>query len=156
MTFPLPRDLMVSVSGVRGKVGEALTPEVVTRFAAAFGSYVNDTVGGRGRVVIARDSRTSGPMFVRAATSALQSVGCDVLDAGLAPTPTALYAVRHHGAAGGIVITASHNPVEWNALKLASASGMFLDADEASRMREFLEDARITRAGWDTIGTVTA
>jgi len=152
----LPRELMVSVSGVRGRVAEALTPEIVARFAAAFGAYVSTAAGNRrARVVIARDSRTSGPMFVRAAISALQSVGVDVIDAGLAPTPTALYAVRHHQADGGIVVTASHNPVEWNALKFASAESMFLDAEQAPRMRTFLDTVEQHRATWDRIGEVT-
>lgn len=155
MTFEMPSDLMVSVSGVRGRVGEALTPEVVSRFAAAFGSYVKETTGeARPRVVLGRDSRTSGPMFARAVTAALQSVGCDVVDIGLAPTPTTLFAIRHHGAAGAIVVTASHNPVEWNALKFASASGMFLDADEAPRMRAYVSERPIARAGWDGLGGV--
>jgi phosphomannomutase len=154
MAFEIPRDLMVSVSGVRGRVGEALTPEIVNRFAAAFGAYLREVAGGRPRAVIARDSRTSGPMFVRAATAGLRAVGCDVLDAGLVPTPTALFAVRHHKAHGGIVVTASHNPVEWNALKLASGSGMFLDADEAARMRTYIEDGAIRWAAWDELGTV--
>jgi phosphomannomutase len=123
MAFEIPHGLMVSVSGVRGRVGEALTPEIVTRFAAAFGAFLHESASGRPRAVIARDSRTSGPMFVRAATAGLQSVGCDVIDAGLVPTPTTLFAVRHQRAQGGVVVTASHNPVEWNALKLASASG---------------------------------
>jgi phosphomannomutase len=159
MSFDLPEDLMVSVSGVRGKVGEALTPEIVTRFAAAFGAYVRESAGGgaggRARVIVARDSRTSGPMFVHAVISALQSVGCDVIDIGLAPTPTALFAIRHHQAAGGIVVTASHNPVEWNALKFASSVGMFLDADEAPAMRAFVNDRVIPRATWDALGTLT-
>jgi phosphomannomutase len=156
MTYEIPAGLMVSVSGVRGRVGEALTPEVVTHFAQAFGVYLSERTGRRARVVIARDSRTSGPMFVRAATAGLQAVGCDVIDAGLAPTPTALFTIRHHQADGGIVVTASHNPVEWNALKLASASGMFLDAEEAARMRMFLEPSALRWASWDGIGAVAA
>lgn len=157
MAFVIPKELMVSVSGVRGRVGEALTPEVVTRFASAFGAYLSDRSGGRRpRVVIARDSRTSGPMFVRAAAAALQAVGCDVIDLGLAPTPTTLFAIRHHRADGGIVVTASHNPVEWNALKLAGPDGMFLDAEEGPRMRAFLADDAIRFAGWDGLGDVTA
>ena len=157
MSFDLPKDLMVSVSGVRGKVGEALTPEIITRFTAAFGAYVRSTTSGEGkpRVIVARDSRTSGPMFVHAVISALQSVGCDVIDIGLAPTPTALFAIRHHQAAGGIVVTASHNPVEWNALKFASSVGMFLDAEEAPAMRAYVNDREIPRAAWDTLGTLT-
>src|SRR5262245_51441778 len=155
MAFEIPRDLMVSVSGVRGRVGDPLTPEIVARFASAFGAYLAEVAGGRPRAVIARDSRTSGPMFVRAATSGLQSVGVDVVDIGLAPTPSALFAVRHHRAHGGVVVTASHNPVEWNALKLASGSGMFLDADEAARMRTFIPDDAIRWASWDRLGDVT-
>jgi len=152
----IPDDLMVSVSGVRGRVGESLTPEVVVRFAAAFGAYLRERTGqARPRVVLGRDSRTSGPMFVHAVTAALQSVGCDVIDVGLAPTPTTLYAIRHHQAAGGIVVTASHNPVEWNALKFASAAGMFLDAEEAPAMRAFVSDRPIPRAAWNQLGSVS-
>jgi phosphomannomutase len=154
LPFEIPQDLMVSVSGVRGRVGGGLTPEVVARFTAAFGAYLCETADGRPRVVLARDSRTSGPMFYRTVTAALQSVGCDVLSAGLVPTPTALYAIRHHSAHGGIVVTASHNPVEWNALKFASGAGMFLDGDEAARMRAFLDERPIPRAGWDALGEV--
>jgi phosphomannomutase len=157
MAFEIPDDLMVSVSGVRGRLGEGLTPEVITRFAAAFGAYLREGAGDRRpRVVLARDSRTSGPMFSAAVTAGLQSVGCDIIAAGLVPTPTALYAVRHHGADGGIVVTASHNPVEWNALKFASGEGMFLDAEQAPRMRAYVSERPIPRAGWDALGTVTA
>lgn len=154
MKVELPKELMVSVSGVRGRVAEALTPEIVARFAAAFGSYLRAESGRRPLVVVGRDSRTSGPMFMRAAVSALQSVGCDVRELGIAPTPTALYAIRHHQAAGAIVVTASHNPVEWNALKFAASDGMFLDAQQAPRMRAFLDESKISRAAWDQIGDV--
>ena len=154
MRFEVPADLMVGVSGVRGRVGAGLTPEVVARFAAAFGAHLLDTVGARPRVIVARDSRTSGPMFERVVTAALQSTGCDVIAAGLVPTPTALYAVRHHRAAGAIVVTASHNPVEWNALKFASGEGMFLDAEQAARMRAWLSDRPIPRAPWDGLGAI--
>jgi phosphomannomutase len=166
MSFELHPELMVSVSGIRGRVGEALTPEVVARFAAAFGAHARDEVaagrggraagegggGSRPAVVLGRDSRTSGPMFQQVAAAALQSVGCDVIVVGLVPTPTALLAIRHHGAAGGIVLTASHNPVEWNALKLASAAGMFLDGEESARLRRYVADRPIPRAGWDGLG----
>lgn len=153
MSFELPKTLMVSVSGVRGRVAESLTPEIISRFAAAFGSYLK-TESKRPLVVVARDTRTSGPMFMRAAISALQSVGCDVRELGVAPTPTALFAIRHHKADGAIVVTASHNPVEWNALKFASREGMFLDADQAPRMREFLDESKVQRAAWDQLGDV--
>lgn len=153
MSFEIPEGLMVSVSGVRGKVGEALTPEVVLRFAAAFGAYLREAAGGRPKVVLGRDSRTSGPLLARAVSAALEGVGCDVVDVGLVPTPTVLMSIGHHGAQGGIIVTASHNPIEWNALKLASGEGMFLDADQAESMRGQLE-RRPPWQGWDGIGTV--
>jgi phosphomannomutase len=155
MSFEIPAELMVSVSGVRGRVGAGLTPEIVARFAAAFGAFVREGNGGRrGRVVLARDSRTSGPLFQDTVSAALRSVGCDVICIGLAPTPTALYAIRHHEADGAIVVTASHNPVEWNALKFASRVGMFLDGDESARMRAYVNDRPIPRAAWDELGIV--
>src|SRR5262245_24896179 len=93
--------LMVSVSGIRGKVGEALTPEIVATYAAAFGAWA---LGKNKRpIVVGRDSRVSGPMFHRAALAALQSVGANVLDIGLTTTPTCQLAVEHHHAAGGIM-----------------------------------------------------
>src|SRR6185437_10407771 len=151
--------LMVSVSGVRGRVGEALTPEMVTRFAAGFGAWAKAkwSAGPRGsgrcRVVVGRDSRVSGPMFHRATIAALQSVGCDVIDVGLAPTPSIQLAVEHHHAAGGLAITASHNPIEWNALKFIGPSGLFLDGAEGTEMRGVVESA-IPRATWDRLGEV--
>lgn len=130
-----PDSLIVSVSGIRGRVGVDLTPEIVAGFAAAFGTFVRARGWGQ-HVGIARDSRTSGPTFVRAATAGLQAVGCRVSDLGLAPTPTALLEIEQAGLSGGIVVTASHNPKEWNALKLASPQGAFLTPDEG---RAFLE-----------------
>jgi phosphomannomutase len=157
MAFEIPSDLMVSVSGVRGRVGAGLTPEVVARFASAFGAYVRDRSGkSRPKVVLGRDSRTSGPMFSRIVAGALQSVGCDVIEIGVAPTPTALYTIRALEADGAIVVTASHNPVEWNALKLASSAGMFLDAEEAPLMRAYVNDREIERAKWDNLGEVVS
>ena len=145
---------MVSVSGVRGRVAESLTPEIVAAFTAAYGSYLRSERNHRPQVIVGRDSRTSGPMFVRAVVSALQSVGCDVREVGIAPTPTCLYSIKHYDADGAIVVTASHNPVEWNALKFASWEGMFLDADQAPRMREFLDESKMHRAHWDELGVV--
>ena len=145
--------LMVSVSGVRGRVGEGLTPEVIAHFAAAFGAYALRRGPGK-TVVIGRDSRVSGPMFVRAATAGLLSAGCDVVDVGIAPTPSVQLAVEDLKAAGGLAVTASHNPIEWNALKFIGPTGMFLDADEGTEMRAFL-DGEIPRAGWRDLGTVS-
>ena len=143
---------MVSVSGIRGRVGEGLTPEIVGRYAAGFGAWVR-TQGDR-TVVVGRDSRVSGPMFHRVVISALQSVGIDVLDVGMAPTPTIQLAVEHHHAGGGLAITASHNPVEWNALKFIGPSGLFLDAGDGAAMRA-IADGDIPRARWSELGTIT-
>ena len=145
--------LMVSVSGVRGRVGEALTPEIVSTFAAGFGAWA--AAAGRSRqIVVGRDSRVSGPMFHRIAIGALQSVGCDVIDIGLTTTPTCQLAVEHHHAAGGLMLSASHNPIEWNALKLIGPSGLFLSAAEGAAMRAIVE-AGPRRATWDQLGSVT-
>ncbi|HET7461201.1 MAG TPA: phosphoglucosamine mutase [Longimicrobium sp.] len=142
--------LMVSVSGVRGRVGDGLTPEVIAWFAAAFGAYARRRGPGR-TVVIGRDSRVSGAMFARAATAALQAAGCNVVDVGIAPTPSVQLAVEDLKAAGGLAVTASHNPIEWNALKFIGPSGMFLDADEGAEMRALLE-GEIPRATWQELG----
>ena len=148
--------LMVSVSGVRGRVGDALTPEVIAKFAAGFGAWAKRRAGGgKASVVVGRDSRVSGPMFHPVVISALQSVGCDVIDVGMAPTPTIQLAVEHHHAAGGLAITASHNPIEWNALKFIGPSGLFLDQAESVEMRAVV-DGDIPRAGWDELGMVEA
>ena len=141
---------MVSVSGVRGRVGEGLTPEIIAHFAAAFGAYAARNGPGK-TVVLGRDSRVSGAMFARAATAALQSVGCDVVDVGVVPTPSVQLTVEDLGAAGGLAVTASHNPIEWNALKFIGPSGMFLDAEQGKEMRSLLE-GEIPRAGWESLG----
>ena len=147
---------MVSVSGVRGRVGEALTPEIVAKFAAGFGAWARRRAGGgRARIVVGRDSRVSGPMFQPVVISALQSVGCDVVLVDMAPTPTIQLAVEHHHAAGGLAITASHNPIEWNALKFIGPSGLFLDGSEAAEMRAVVE-GDIPRASWDELGAVVS
>ena len=153
--------LMVSVSGVRGLVGIDLTPEVVARWAAAFGTWAkNGRPDGpttrRPPVVLGRDARTSGPMFAAAATAGLLSVGCDVVDVGLVATPTVQLAVEHHRAAGGIVLTASHNPVEWNALKFVGPDGIFLDGIAGTRVRELAAGESLPRAGYKAIGGVEA
>lgn len=153
--------LMVSVSGVRGRVGEALTPEIVSTFAAGFGAWASSKAarenghdaGAPARVVVGRDSRVSGPMFHRAVIAALQSVGCTVVDIGLTTTPSCQLAVEHHHAAGGLMISASHNPIEWNALKFIGPSGLFLDAAEGAAMRALME-AGVSHVTWERLGAV--
>ena len=146
--------LMVSVSGVRGRVGHALTPEIVAKFASGFGAWA--LAPGRSKlVVVGRDSRVSGPMFHRIVTGALQSVGATVIDIGMSTTPTTQMAVEHHHAAGGLMISASHNSIEWNALKMIGPSGLFLDAIEGTAMRELME-AGPALAKWNELGEVVA
>ena len=131
---------MVSASGVRGIVGQTLTPEVVLRVAGAHASFLDP-----GPVVVGRDTRPSGAWVSRLTQAALLASGHDVIDVGIAPTPTILFAIQHHGASGGIAITASHNPAPWNALKLFGAGGTFLapaQSDEVARR------ARQGRADW--------
>jgi phosphomannomutase len=146
---------MISVSGMRGLVGTDLTPELVARHAAAFGSWVRESasVGGRPSVVLGRDARTSGPMFTRAAAAGLMSVGVDAIELGVVPTPTVQMAVEHHHAGGGLILTASHNPIEWNALKFVGPDGIFLDAAAGTRVRA-LADEGPPRQGWNGLGAV--
>jgi phosphomannomutase len=143
--------LMISVSGMRGHVGSDLTPELVARHAAALGAWA--AANGRPRVVLGRDARTSGPMFSHAAIAGLMSVGVDVIDLGIVPTPTVQLAVEHHEAGAGLILTASHNPIEWNALKFVGADGIFLDAEDGALVRR-LADEGPPRARWDGIGQV--
>lgn len=143
--------LMVSVSGMRGHVGTDLTPEIVARYAAALGAWASRN--GRPLVVLGRDARTSGPMFARAAAAGLMSVGADVVELGVVPTPTVQLAVEHHHAGAGLIITASHNPIEWNALKFVGPDGIFLDAAAGAAVWA-LADAGPPRVDWSRIGRV--
>jgi phosphomannomutase len=145
--------LMVSVSGIRGRVGEALTPEVVDRFAAGFGAWALARSTSR-EIVVARDSRVSGPMFHRVVLAALQSVGATIVDLDMAPTPTVQIAVEARHAAGGLAITASHNPIEWNALKFIGSTGLFLDHAESASMRTYVGRG-FARVTWDKLGAVS-
>src|SRR5215813_8015497 len=132
--------LKISISGVRGVIGESLTPELLTRFAQAFGTYV-----GPGTLVIGRDPRTSGEMVKQAVIGGLLSAGCRILDIGICPVPTVQLLVRHHRARGGIALTASHNPAEWNALKFIDANGLFLSSGNAREMLDIYHQGDYTR-----------
>ena len=157
--------LMISVSGIRGHVGTDLTPELVARYAAALGAWARSETSasqhlGRSEppparpiVILGRDARTSGPMFARAAAAGLMSVGTDVIDLGVVPTPTVQLAVEHHRAGAGLILTASHNPIEWNALKFVGPDGIFLDAEAGQTVRRLAEQGP-PRAGWNDIGSV--
>jgi phosphomannomutase len=138
--------LMISVSGVRGIFGKALTPLKAMEIAAHFGIFHN-----RGKIIIGRDSRTTGPAMLHAIISGLLSVGCDVVDLGIVSTPTVLLAIEESDANGGIAITASHNPAQWNAMKLVSGNGLFLFPEAADRFIKSLDD-EIEYASWENQG----
>ncbi len=125
------KELMIGVSGVRGRIDRDFTPRVIIAFSQAFGRLI----GGR-KVVVGRDTRPSGEMCRHALLSGLLSVGCEVVDLGICPTPTVLLMVKELDASGGIAITASHNPIEWNALKFVGADGAFLGRAEMEKMME--------------------
>ncbi len=147
----MSESLIISVSGMRGIVGVDLTPELVAQHAAALGAWAR--AAGNPKVVLGRDARTSGPMFARAATAGLMSAGVQILDVGLVPTPTVQLAVEHHHAGAGLILTASHNPIEWNALKFVGPDGLFLDQESGTQVRR-LADEGPPRVGWDGVGTV--
>ena len=142
--------LIFSVSGVRGIIGRGLDPLVLTEIAAHFGAFV-----GPGTVAVGRDSRVSGEMALAAVTAGLVGSGVDVVDLGLASTPTVEVAVRELGAAGGIQISASHNPADWNALKLLSRRGIFLTAEEGAQLRARVDAGRPAFRPWDELGRIS-
>jgi len=129
MNFPELR-CVVSVSGFRGIVGETLDPVTVTALAASYGR----SIAKRGAVILGRDSRPTGGLLVAAAASGLRAAGCRVIDIGVVPTPTVAIAIRSHKAAGGIQISASHNPVQWNALKLFNRRARNIDRQQLERL----------------------
>jgi len=143
-------NLIISGSGVRGVVGETLTPDVALEFAYAFAAFVDS-----GTVVVGGDTRTSHDVFKSAVISGLTASGCDVIDIGKVPTPTCQQLIRHHNAAGAIVITASHNPIIWNGLKLMNSSGSFFDQDDYAKFKGIYESKSWQLKPWDQIGTVT-
>jgi phosphomannomutase len=121
--------LMMSVSGVRGIIGQTMTPMLAAELGLAFGSHV-----GGGPVVIGRDPRPSGPMLHSAVIAGLLAAGCEVVDVGLVSTPGAALMTARHAASGGIMITASHNPIDWNGIKFFTPDGCALPADLAERV----------------------
>jgi len=141
--------LRVSVSGIRGVIGDGLDAVTVAHWAAAYGAWLPE-----GPVVVGRDTRPSGPMVFDAVAAALASTGHDVWDIGIATTPTTEVAVQESNAAGGVIITASHNPQQWNALKFLQGDGLFLTAAQNREVRRHYEAAS-GHVAWDKLGEVT-
>lgn len=138
---------MISVAGIRGIVGQGLTPEAVARYAAAFGTFL-----GRGQVVLGRDSRPSGQILAMAAEAGLRAAGCDVVRLGIVPTPTVQLMVKVMKARGGIAVTASHNPPQWNALKFIGRGGEFLDRETGREFLRLHDEGRIEYVSHEKIG----
>ncbi|PYV90710.1 MAG: phosphoglucosamine mutase [Acidobacteria bacterium] len=140
------RTLKISISGVRGVIGDSLSPPLLTRFAESFGTYLNS-----GKIVVGRDTRTSGEMVKHAVFAGLMSTGCQGVDLDICPVPTVQLMVRKLGARGGIAITASHNPVEWNALKLIRSDGCFLNSYQAEELLSIYHQGDFRKARNDKI-----
>lgn len=138
--------LLFTVSGLRGVVGETLTPDVILKYTHAFVRS-----NGQGVYFIGRDTRPHGEMVKSAAVSAILATGSDAVDVGIVPTPTLLFMVREKEARGGIVVTASHNPMEWNALKLVKSGGVFTFREDVENIKKIL-DTGYEWANWDSVG----
>jgi phosphomannomutase len=141
--------LKISISGVRGVIGQSLTPTLLTRFAQAFGTHT-----GSGTIVVGRDPRTSGEMVKHAVIAGILSSGGRVVDVGVCPVPTVQMQVRRRKANGGIAITASHNPAEWNALKFIGANGLFLDSGQARELLDIYHQGEYTQVSGEEIRSV--
>lgn len=160
---PTDMSLMISVSGIRGVVGESLTPKNLTAFASAFATWIqrsketgNPAAGGlRPRIVIGRDTRPTGKQIAGLVGNVLALGGCDVIDIGVATTPTVEMATTAEKADGGLIITASHNPVEWNALKMLNHRGEFLTAEEVDSLLAIAAEEAFPAAPWNRIGSIS-
>jgi len=148
----MDRALIVSISGIRGIFGRGLDANVLVRFAAAYGTWCKKQVDTP-VVIIGRDARVTGQLCSAIVSSTLRSVGCSVVDAGLASTPTVEMAVIKEGAVGGVIVSASHNPQEWNALKLLNRRGEFLSPEEAEEVIAMADEGRADYVPFDAIGT---
>jgi phosphomannomutase len=153
--------LIKSISGIRGtiggKPGEGLSPLDVVKYAASYATWAKENAGKEKiTVVVGRDARISGPMVSSLVVSTLSGMGCNVIDLGLATTPTTEIAVTEEKADGGIILTASHNPKQWNALKLLNSAGEFLNAAEGAKILESADAEDFSFAEVDDLGIITA
>ena len=143
---------ILSISGLRGIIGNGLDPLYAAEFAAALG-----TMFSGGRIVVSRDGRSTGPVIYHAVVSGLLATGCEVLDAGIVTTPTCGVLIKQHNAVGGLQITASHNPIDWNGLKPFAPDGSVFNRELGQQLIQTLEDENgIVWKDWTELGTVTA
>ena len=150
--------LIKSISGIRGtiggKPGDGLSPIDVVKFTTAFATFLKNRTGKRLTLVVGRDARMSGDMVDRLVVGTLLGMGVDVIETGLSTTPTTEMAVINKHADGGIIITASHNPKHWNALKLLNERGEFIDAAEGAEVLRLAESDELKYADVDDLGTL--
>jgi phosphomannomutase len=140
---------MVSISGIRGIVGESLTPTIIEKYTLAYGSSLN-----KGKVILGRDSRTSGEFITNIVRGCLLATGCEVIEVGIVPTPTVQMEILFHKAQGGIAITASHNPPEWNGLKFMDDNGRFLSPQKAEKVYVEADKGNFNLQKWDGVGSL--
>jgi phosphomannomutase len=140
------KPLKIGITGVRGIVGETFTPELAVEFAQAFGTYLD-----AGRILVCRDTRSSGPMIRSAVLAGLLAAGCEIVDLGICPTPSMQLAVKWLEADGGIAITAGHNPWPWNALKFVRGDGLYLNATQAEELLDIFHQGEFLKADWKGI-----
>jgi phosphomannomutase len=145
-------ELMISVAGIRGIIGDNITPDLFSKMASAFGSFRG---GQKAKIILGKDSRISGDMLKNAAYAALVSVGCEVIDIGLCATPTVGIQIRKQKAQGGIMISASHNPIQWNALKIMWEDGIFMDAENGEAFLKIFKENAIQYADVFHLGKIT-
>jgi len=139
--------LMISISGIRGIIGDGLDPEVLVKFTSAYADFI-----GKGKIVLGRDSRISGEMVSNIVIGTLLAKGLDVIDIGICPTPTVQYTVKKLKVNGGIAISASHNPNEWNALKLLNGTGQFMSPEENKILMDLLDSQKSAYNSWNQLG----
>ncbi len=153
--------LIKSISGIRGTiggpVGDGLTPIDIVKFSSAFGNWVKSkSKNKKTKIIVGRDARISGKMVNQLVCGSLMGVGVDVVDIGLSTTPTVEMAVTMEKADGGIVLTASHNPKQWNALKLLNSKGEFISGQDGNEVLDIAEKGNFEYSAIDHIGTYSA
>ena len=140
---------LFGTNGIRGLVNVELTPEMVIKVGCSIGTFF-----GRKNLLVGHDARTSGPMFAKAVISGLTATGCNVFFAGMAPTPALQYAVKNHKMDGGVIITASHNPPEYNGIKVIWSDGIETSHEQEVEIENIYFDNKIVFAEWDKLGTL--
>jgi phosphomannomutase/phosphoglucomutase len=140
---------LFGTNGIRGLVNKELTPSMVIKIGGAIGTFFN-----RGELLVGYDARTSGPMLAKAVVSGLTATGCNVVFAGMAPTPALQYAVKKHRAAGGVIVTASHNPPEYNGIKVIWKDGVEISHEQEVKIEEIYFEEKTRYADWNRLGTM--